>query len=238
MTISQLYLPKPREAVGKYLRILAINDVYDLNNYPYVETVIKSLGLKKSGSFLFSVNQNDEQLNIPSTYLTSKNLDQLIKDEYTLISKEPSKDNFSFSLEAFGGASWIDRTLEAKTTNDNDLFQIRNENETPLEAIQLGVLFKTTFKSKWSISVGIQNTTMTERYQFKNIVTTVDSIEGIQELFINPYGDTTAMIGMIPRTTVMELDKRIYNTYRLTLVLTGMICLCSNIQTTQHGTLC
>ncbi|NER51596.1 MAG: bifunctional metallophosphatase/5'-nucleotidase, partial [Symploca sp. SIO1A3] len=46
MTISQtppLYLPRPREAVGTYLRIISINDVYDIKNYPYIETVIKSL---------------------------------------------------------------------------------------------------------------------------------------------------------------------------------------------------
>ena len=43
MTTPRLYLPKPREAVDNYLRIISINDVYDINNYPYVETVIKSL---------------------------------------------------------------------------------------------------------------------------------------------------------------------------------------------------
>ncbi|EGJ31636.1 MULTISPECIES: EF-hand domain-containing protein [Moorena] len=43
MTTPRLYLPKPREAVGNYLRIISINDVYDIKNYPYVETVIKSL---------------------------------------------------------------------------------------------------------------------------------------------------------------------------------------------------
>ncbi len=43
MTTPRLYLPKPREAVGKYLRIISINDVYDIKNYPYVETVIQSL---------------------------------------------------------------------------------------------------------------------------------------------------------------------------------------------------
>ena len=43
MTTSQLHLPKPREAVGQYLRILSVNDVYEIKNYPYVETVIQSL---------------------------------------------------------------------------------------------------------------------------------------------------------------------------------------------------
>ncbi|NES20072.1 MAG: bifunctional metallophosphatase/5'-nucleotidase [Symploca sp. SIO3E6] len=42
-TTPRLYLPRPREAVGTYLRILSINDVYDIKNYPYIETVIKSL---------------------------------------------------------------------------------------------------------------------------------------------------------------------------------------------------
>ena len=43
MTTQQVYIPRPRTAVGTYLRILSINDVYDINNYPYVETVIQSL---------------------------------------------------------------------------------------------------------------------------------------------------------------------------------------------------
>lgn len=43
MTAPPVYLPRPRTAVGTYLRILSINDVYDIINYPYVETVIQSL---------------------------------------------------------------------------------------------------------------------------------------------------------------------------------------------------
>ncbi|UBF29293.1 5'-nucleotidase C-terminal domain-containing protein [Kovacikia minuta CCNUW1] len=38
-----LYLPRPREAIGTYLRIVSINDVYDIQSYPYVETVIQAL---------------------------------------------------------------------------------------------------------------------------------------------------------------------------------------------------
>ncbi len=41
--MTTLYLPRPKQAVGTYLRIVSINDVYDIKNYPYVETVIKSL---------------------------------------------------------------------------------------------------------------------------------------------------------------------------------------------------
>ena len=40
---QQLYLPRPREAEGTYLRIVSINDVYDIKSYPYVETVIQTL---------------------------------------------------------------------------------------------------------------------------------------------------------------------------------------------------
>ena len=43
MKLDQLYLPKPTTALGTYLRIISINDVYDIINYPYVETVIQSL---------------------------------------------------------------------------------------------------------------------------------------------------------------------------------------------------
>lgn len=43
MKTPRLYLPRPREAVGTYLRIISINDVYEIKNYPYIETVIQSL---------------------------------------------------------------------------------------------------------------------------------------------------------------------------------------------------
>lgn len=43
MTTLPFYLPRPREAKGTYLRIISINDVYEIKNYPYVETIIKSL---------------------------------------------------------------------------------------------------------------------------------------------------------------------------------------------------
>ncbi|MBI4783276.1 MAG: 5'-nucleotidase C-terminal domain-containing protein [Oscillatoriophycideae cyanobacterium NC_groundwater_1537_Pr4_S-0.65um_50_18] len=42
-TSQRLYLPRPREAVGTYLRMVSINDVYDIESYPYVETVIQNL---------------------------------------------------------------------------------------------------------------------------------------------------------------------------------------------------
>lgn len=38
-----MYLPRPRDAVGTYLRMVSINDVYDIESYPYVETVIQHL---------------------------------------------------------------------------------------------------------------------------------------------------------------------------------------------------
>ena len=43
MTNLPLYLPRPKKAADTYLRIVSINDVYDIKNYPYVETVIQCL---------------------------------------------------------------------------------------------------------------------------------------------------------------------------------------------------
>ncbi|GEM_PF-6892194 len=40
---NSIYLPRPREAAGTYLRIVSINDVYEIENYPYVQTAIRSL---------------------------------------------------------------------------------------------------------------------------------------------------------------------------------------------------
>ncbi|MEL6461035.1 MAG: metallophosphoesterase [Cyanobacteria bacterium J06621_15] len=39
---SYIYLPRPRDAAGTYLRIISINDIYKLENYPSVQTAIQS----------------------------------------------------------------------------------------------------------------------------------------------------------------------------------------------------
>ena len=43
MTTLPFYLPKPIKAYETYLRIISINDVYNIENYACVETIIKSL---------------------------------------------------------------------------------------------------------------------------------------------------------------------------------------------------
>lgn len=39
---SSIYLPRPRDAAGTILRIVSINDIYKLENYPSVQTAIQS----------------------------------------------------------------------------------------------------------------------------------------------------------------------------------------------------
>ncbi|MGF1535037.1 MAG: 5'-nucleotidase C-terminal domain-containing protein [Elainellaceae cyanobacterium] len=43
METLELRLPSPREAVGPYLRVISVNDIYDLKNYPRLQTVIQRL---------------------------------------------------------------------------------------------------------------------------------------------------------------------------------------------------
>ncbi len=54
-----LYLPRPRTAVGTYLRIVSINDVYDINNYPYVETLIQYLKQTAEDAVVISTMSGD-----------------------------------------------------------------------------------------------------------------------------------------------------------------------------------
>ncbi|AFY58913.1 5'-nucleotidase/2',3'-cyclic phosphodiesterase-like hydrolase [Rivularia sp. PCC 7116] len=56
---DSIYLPRPRAAAGTYLRIVSINDVYKIENYPFVQTIIQSLKQTSEDSIVVSCLNGD-----------------------------------------------------------------------------------------------------------------------------------------------------------------------------------
>ena len=59
MVSPNFYLPRPRDAVGPYLRILSVNDIYEISNYPYIGSIIAELKQTSAGAVVISSLNGD-----------------------------------------------------------------------------------------------------------------------------------------------------------------------------------
>lgn len=59
MPAPDFYLPPPRDAVGTYLRIVSVSDVYELDNYPYIGSAIDRLKRTSEGAVVVSSLNGD-----------------------------------------------------------------------------------------------------------------------------------------------------------------------------------
>lgn len=59
MVTPNFYLPRPRDADGTYLRILSVNDVYEIVNYPYIGRIISELKRTSAGAVVVSSLNGD-----------------------------------------------------------------------------------------------------------------------------------------------------------------------------------
>ncbi|MEM9820566.1 MAG: hypothetical protein AAF985_05820 [Bacteroidota bacterium] len=120
-----------------------------------------------------------------------------------------------FFVSASGGLSFINRSLVNKNNLSSVLLQNRAQSERPLEAMQYGLSFGLQHRSGLRFSLGIQHTSIAERFEFTETRTAMDLIEGVLTLRINTLGDTIPIMGMLPRTTTTTTQIEVYNTYQL-----------------------
>ena len=133
-------------------------------------------------------------------------------------SDEDRKEKYSmFSAGVYAGYNIINRELSRKndTVNVSDILRSRRQEETLLEAMTYGIDLKYKLKSGFSFGTGGQYTQITERFNRTGTVTETDSIEGVKIITINPNGDTTRVLGQIPVTRTIRLEKEYFNRYRL-----------------------
>lgn len=161
---------------------------------------------------LNNFNSKNPTIDISERWTTSFYKKELEKEWK---SKKKNGNNFGFSTEVFGGLSFVNRKIAAKDPISNDLLNIRKNNEYTMEASHAGLLIK--FKTRKGIyfSSGIQRTAIAERYEYNDTQISVDSVLGVKTLRVNLTGDTIPKMGMIPETTTLDLEKKIFNTYQL-----------------------
>ncbi|MFK8105190.1 MAG: hypothetical protein AB8G15_21940 [Saprospiraceae bacterium] len=127
---------------------------------------------------------------------------------------KPSK-KFRFSVGATGGISFVNRELIVKKNTNEENKILRNQYEKSLEAIHFGINLEVQHRTGLRLSLGLQQTTITDLYQLNKSEITESFTEGVQTLKVNLYGDTTEVMGEILQTTTTTINKEIYNTYRL-----------------------
>lgn len=131
----------------------------------------------------------------------------------TKVTKAAKK--FRFAVGATGGVSYVNRKLTAKEIETEENKIIRNQYEKSLEAVHFGINIAVQHRTGLRLSLGLQQTTITDLYQLNKTEVTEGLTEGVQTLKVNLYGDTTAVMGEILQTTTTITNKAIYNTYRL-----------------------
>ncbi|MEM1320013.1 MAG: hypothetical protein AAGG75_07120 [Bacteroidota bacterium] len=127
-----------------------------------------------------------------------------------------SRDGSPYSLDIHLGIAFPFRDLSGPNdTATTSILEQREQTESPLEAIQLGILLNRQFKSGFEISAGLHFTRITERFDYNTTLTQVDSIEGIVAYHIQLNGDTIPEFGQVAVTTETMIRKKFFNRYQL-----------------------
>lgn len=96
------------------------------------------------------------------------------------------------------------------------LAALRNQSETNLETIDLGLEVLLKHKSGFYVSTGIDYLRAARKLEYDNEVINTDSIQGISAIFVNPITtDSTFQEGLIAETTTMTRSKETFNNLHL-----------------------
>ncbi|MEM7103005.1 MAG: hypothetical protein AAF502_07750 [Bacteroidota bacterium] len=122
---------------------------------------------------------------------------------------------FSFGVSAIGGASLVNRQFSQKDSAAIDLITLRESTEKTLEAHHYGLMFSLKHKSGFSLTTGIQRTSIAERFDYNESFEEVITIQGIDTLFVDINLDTIAIMGEIPMVRTTTFNNRNFNTHKL-----------------------
>ena len=127
-------------------------------------------------------------------------------------SKNNINKNFTVGVGFRTGIGNSITTLTPNAGSDESLRNLRRESETNLETIDLGIDLLVKHKSGIYISTGIDYIRSSRKLEYNIENTSVDSIMGISEIFVNPISnDTTFQEGVIARTTTNFRNKETFN---------------------------
>ena len=227
--IAENKLNKNNEGINDFEKkeIVLTNDFINAISENDAETFLKNKPKK--------INQRTKVFSVP--YLPAKKLElpdvlppsikvseskgaaNVLAEENTepggLPEKPLKQKKIQFSVGLNGGISYADRNLGGRATDSIGLLGLREIYEKQLETSHLGVQFAVEHKSGLSFTTGLQYTRMVELYERNEVVEVVDSIFGVAYYAVLPNNDTTAVMGVVPHTTISTLEKRYYNKYRM-----------------------
>jgi len=122
------------------------------------------------------------------------------------------KRNFSVGVGFRAGISNSLTTLTASNEDAIPLRTLRNESETNLETIDLGIDLLLKHRSGVYLSTGIDYLRAARKLEYKFEDEFTDSIPGITRIIVHPVTmDSTFEEGIITRTTVNSRNKETYN---------------------------
>lgn len=155
-----------------------------------------------------SLPTKGDSLSEPAKFIASR--------DYFADDKKTKQSKISFTAGVTGGISFANRNLSQKEGPESLIFQYRNQYESPMEASHYGFFIGAKHeKYNLGLTIGLQNTTLTERYSYKSVIESTETITGVQVRRVNLDGDTINVMGDILETTTATVDKNIYNSYRL-----------------------
>jgi len=121
------------------------------------------------------------------------------------------------SVSFQSGLGITQRSFSARSglSDSIPLRELREESERVLENVQAGLLFHLSHHSGLEVSTGVHFTRITERYEYRDVVSSVDSVFGVQSLVVNLYDEVDTVYGMVPLEKTTRYNKRYYNRYNL-----------------------
>lgn len=121
---------------------------------------------------------------------------------------------YGFGL--YGGLSSSFASLKARDEMDFDYLQLRLETEEQLETIQLGLEALVQNEIGVYFKTGLQYSRIARKFSLNSSVVTVDSVHGIQRIYVNnTTNDTIYIYGPVPVITTRTYNKVTYNYFHL-----------------------
>ena len=145
-------------------------------------------------------------------------VDSLESEEEIAFTPPPGRNKFKvkFGVGVYGGLSSSFSSLKDKDGMNTDYLQLRLETEEQLETIQMGLDVVAKSKIGVYLKTGVQYSRIARKFSLSSDITTVDTVEGIQKIYVNENTmDTLYVYGPVPVTTTTTYNKVTYNNFHL-----------------------
>ena len=186
-----------------------------------ISSIIDSEDKKNTESIISEPEITPAAVNVQEEISTAIESEETIEIEDPKLSEPPApaippRSSFvrdlSIGFGVRGGISSSLTTLRAFEDNGNELRELRELSESSLETIELGFEALVKHELGFYASTGVEYLRYTRRMDFNQETVTIDSIQGVTRIIVNPITmDTTRDFGMVAVETTTTRLKEIYN---------------------------